>query len=184
MNNKTVKMGFVAATLFVACAHKQPVPVSQEPAPPAPAVKEAAAPPPTCPEGTPCQGDLMSALRETTVNFDFDRATLTPLSEGRLQVLADVLKKYPSAHIAIAGNCDERGTDEYNLHLGQQRAAAAKRYLVSLGIDDARIDTISYGFHRPVDERHNEEAWAMNRRDDFSVKAVNTAAVSKREDQP
>jgi peptidoglycan-associated lipoprotein len=117
------------------------------------------------------------------LNFDFDKAILTPLSQGRLRVLADVLQKYPSAHILIAGNCDERGTEEYNLVLGFQRANAAKMYLVALGIGAERIDTISYGFNQPVDERHNEQAWAMNRRDDFSLKPVGPGAVSTREDE-
>jgi len=174
-------IGLVAAGLLGACAHQQPTAVSEQ-KPPAPAQAAAPTPPPACPPGMPCEGDLSAVLRQTVLNFDFDKAILTPLSQDRLRVLADVLKKYPSAHILIAGHCDERGADEYNLALGLQRSHTAKRYLVALGIGEERVDTISYGFHRPVDQRHNQQAWAMNRRDEFSVKPANPATVSTRED--
>ena len=71
--------------------------------------------------------------------------------------------------IQIAGHCDDRGTEEYNLALGQKRAEVAKKYLVSLGVDPSRIQTISYGEDRPLDPRDTEEAWAANRRDEFAA---------------
>jgi peptidoglycan-associated lipoprotein len=80
-----------------------------------------------------------------------------------------LLKKYPVMKFQIEGHCDERGTGEYNLALGERRANSAKNYLVSLGISAARISTISYGKERPLDPGHNEEAWAKNRRDHFVV---------------
>lgn len=98
------------------------------------------------------------------VYFDFDKYDLTPTA---LQMLADnagVLQAYPDVKVMIEGHCDERGTIEYNLALGDKRARAAKDYLISLGVDAMRIATISYGKERPVDPRHNEEAWAKNRR--------------------
>ncbi len=101
------------------------------------------------------------------VYFDFDKYDLT--SEA-LQTLADnarVLKAYPDARIVIEGHCDERGTVEYNLALGDKRAKAAKDYLVSLGVDAAQISTISYGKEQPLDPSHTEGAWARNRRAEF-----------------
>ncbi len=101
------------------------------------------------------------------VYFDFDKYDLT--SEA-LQTLADnarVLKAYPDARIVIEGHCDERGTVEYNLALGDKRAKAAKDYLVSLGVDPSQISTISYGKEQPLDPSHTEEAWARNRRAEF-----------------
>lgn len=101
------------------------------------------------------------------IYFDFDKYDLTSQA---LQTLADnarVLKAYPEARIVIEGHCDERGTVEYNLALGDKRAKAAKDYLVSLGVDPAQISTISYGKEQPVDPRHTEEAWAQNRRAEF-----------------
>ena len=77
---------------------------------------------------------------------------------------AELLKKYPKVKIQIEGHCDERGTNEYNLALGERRANSTKNYLVSLGISPDRISTISYGEEKPLDPGHNEEAWAKNRR--------------------
>jgi peptidoglycan-associated lipoprotein len=77
------------------------------------------------------------------------------------------MKAYPEAAVVIEGHCDERGTVEYNLALGDKRAKAAKDYLVSLGVEAGQIFTISYGKERPVDSGHNEDAWAKNRRAEF-----------------
>jgi peptidoglycan-associated lipoprotein len=79
------------------------------------------------------------------------------------------LEKNPGAVIRIEGNCDERGTVEYNLALGEKRAKAALDYLVKMGIDPSRISTVSYGKERPMDPGHTEAAWAKNRRDDFVI---------------
>ena len=93
-----------------------------------------------------------------------------------MQKLSGVLQRNLDLMIQVQGNCDERGTEEYNLHLGMRRATASKQYLIGLGVDTNRIDTISYGFDRPADPRHNEEAWAANRRVDF----VRTQNISTR----
>ena len=74
------------------------------------------------------------------------------------------MRARPAAHIRIAGNCDELGTVEYNLALGQKRADAVRSYLVKLGVGPTRVDTVSYGEEKPVDDRHTEDAWAANRR--------------------
>lgn len=80
---------------------------------------------------------------------------------------AKSLTDHPDARVRIEGNCDERGTAQYNMALGQKRADAAKDYFVKYGVDAGRLETISYGKTRPVDPGHNENAWAKNRRDDF-----------------
>jgi peptidoglycan-associated lipoprotein len=104
-----------------------------------------------------------------SIHFAFDRSNLDATATGLLDRKVAFLQANPTVVIQIAGNCDERGSDEYNLALGNRRAAAAKKYLVEHGIEDARISIISYGEERPVDPRHNETAWAANRRDDFVV---------------
>ncbi len=97
------------------------------------------------------------------VYFAYDQYNLTPEAQATLARQAAWLKEYPETRIRIAGNCDERGTREYNLALGARRANAARAFLVSQGIDSARIITVSYGKERPVDPASNEAAWAKNR---------------------
>ncbi len=97
------------------------------------------------------------------VFFGYDRIDLTPEARQVLERQAAWLRRYPNVRLLVAGNCDERGTREYNLALGARRAAAARDYLVSLGIDGGRLETVSYGKERPLDPRANEEAWSVNR---------------------
>jgi peptidoglycan-associated lipoprotein len=97
------------------------------------------------------------------VFFGYDRFDLTPESRSVLERQAAWLRQYPNVRVLVAGNCDERGTREYNLALGARRAAAARDYLVSLGIPADRVETVSYGKERPLDPRANEEAWSVNR---------------------
>jgi peptidoglycan-associated lipoprotein len=101
------------------------------------------------------------------VYFEFDKYDLTAEA---LQTLADnarALKAHPEANVIIEGHCDERGTIEYNLALGDKRAKSAREYLISLGVNSAQISTISYGKEQPLDTRGTEEAWARNRRAEF-----------------
>ena len=109
-----------------------------------------------------------SAFR--TIYFDFDRSDLRADAREGLQANAAYLKSNPGVNITIEGNCDERGSAEYNLALGKRRADAAYTYLADLGIDSSRMTTVSYGKERPAVEGHNELAWAKNRRDDFKVR--------------
>jgi len=112
------------------------------------------------------------ALREgalADVYFDFNRYNLSPETQKKLEKTADWLIKSPAVRILIEGHCDERGTQEYNLALGQRRAASVQKYLHSLGVNSTRIETVSYGEERPADPRHNEEAWAKNRRAHFTI---------------
>lgn len=106
------------------------------------------------------------------VFFAFDQYTLTSQAQQTLARQAAWLQEYPEARILISGNCDERGTREYNLALGARRAEAARRYLTSLGVDGSRITTVSYGKERPLDPRSNEEAWALNRNATTTIQSV------------
>ncbi len=98
------------------------------------------------------------------VFFAYDSHDVSPEGQATLQKQADWLKKYPNVNVQISGHCDERGTREYNLALGERRAAAAKNYLVSLGVPADRVSTISYGKERPAVTGSTPEAWAQNRR--------------------
>ena len=175
----------VAAIVF-GCAHEQTTQtVANQPNKPAPAPEPVACTPQSnevCPPAplADCQTDVRGVLAQTLLHFDFDKDFLTPLSQKHLGGVAVALKGCPSATIVITGHCDERGTEEYNIALGQRRAEVAKKYLVALGVEPARVGTLSYGFERPADLRHNEQAWAMNRRDEFSVKAGASSAFSSR----
>jgi peptidoglycan-associated lipoprotein len=103
------------------------------------------------------------------IHFAFDRFDLRPNAREFLDMHAKWLTAHPEFIVRIEGNCDERGTVEYNMALGQRRAASAMKYLVDLGVGKNRLSTISYGKERPLDPGHNEEAWAKNRRDHFNV---------------
>ena len=103
------------------------------------------------------------------IYFDYDAATLTHAARQTLTRNFDLLKKDPRAKVRIEGNCDERGSDEYNLALGERRAQAAALYLTTLGIPAERLSTISYGKEKPADPGHDEAAWARNRRDELAI---------------
>jgi len=103
------------------------------------------------------------------INFDYDRYDIRPDAQPVLQEIASWLVKNPSAKILIEGHCDERGTSEYNLALGDRRAKAARDYLVALGVAPARIEMISYGEEKPLCTEQTEDCWAKNRRAHFVV---------------
>jgi peptidoglycan-associated lipoprotein len=106
---------------------------------------------------------------DENIYFEFDKSRLLPESKAVLRVKAEWLKANPEAQAIIEGHCDERGTNEYNLALGDRRAQSAKTYLVDLGIAAERLTCISYGEERPLDPGHDEAAWAKNRRDQFVI---------------
>jgi len=108
-----------------------------------------------------------SAFR--TIYFDFDRSDLSADARSGLQANASYLKSNASVAVTIEGNCDERGSAEYNLALGKRRAEAAAKYMADLGVATSRMNTVSFGKERPAVEGHNELAWAKNRRDDFKA---------------
>ena len=105
-----------------------------------------------------------------TIYFDFDRSDLRADAREGLQANASYLKSNSGVQITIEGNCDERGSNEYNLALGKRRAEAAYKYLVDLGVESSRMTTVSYGEEKPAAEGHNELAWAKNRRDEFKTR--------------
>jgi peptidoglycan-associated lipoprotein len=106
-------------------------------------------------------------LHNDNVYFDFDKSAIKSSETSKLDEVSAYLKNNPENAIRVEGNCDERGTEEYNRSLGERRSFAAREYLVRLGIDAGRIDTLSNGKDKPAEMGHNEEAWAKNRRDEF-----------------
>lgn len=103
------------------------------------------------------------------IHFPFDQATLTDQARGTLEKHALWLQNHREAKVAVEGHCDERGTAEYNLALGDKRGRAARDYLLSLGVAAGRLTAVSYGKEKPLDAASSEEAWAKNRRAHFSV---------------
>ena len=125
------------------------------------------------------RADSLNAIREETnrvrqalavrINFDFDRSNVRPGDAAALDRKLAILQANPALRIQVQGHCDERGSDEYNLALGNRRALAAKRYLTDRGIAEGRITTASMGEERPLATGSNEAAWGQNRRDEFSI---------------
>ena len=108
---------------------------------------------------------------EIMVHYEYNRATIRAEDAAVLDTKLAILRANPGLRIQVSGHCDDRGSDEYNLALGNRRALAAKQYLVDRGIDESRISTESFGEERPLDTAANETAWALNRRSEFSITA-------------
>ncbi|MCE1229000.1 MAG: OmpA family protein [Firmicutes bacterium] len=108
-----------------------------------------------------------AALKD--INFAYDKSAIRDTDKPKLQAIGDFLKAFPQAKLRLEGHCDERGTIEYNLALGERRASATKSYLVSLGVAEDRLSTISYGKERPKVEGRNEATWLINRRCEFKL---------------
>jgi peptidoglycan-associated lipoprotein len=115
-------------------------------------------------------GNMRSTLT-AAVHFEYDQSDLRPEDRAILDAKVPILQSNPGITLRIAGHTDERGSDEYNLALGERRAAAAKAYLVQRGISAARLETVSYGEERPVVQGTDESAWSQNRRDEFEIVA-------------
>ena len=161
---------------LVACSGAKPTPDAQatkeeKPAAVAEAPKATAAPETNIAQGQAELERAMEALRNVSVFFEFDSSTLTSEAKDKLSAVGTVLAKYPDLKVRIEGNCDERGSEQYNLALGQRRADAAKRYLTSMGAHDKQLTAISFGDQKPKATGHDEEAWRQNRRDDLTVPA-------------
>jgi peptidoglycan-associated lipoprotein len=147
--------------LTVGC-QKKAVSQAKAPAPaPAPAPEPAPAP---APKPTPGWN-----ITQNNIYFEFDKSTLTPMAQDTLMRHAAWLRENANATVTIEGHADERGTNEYNLALGDRRADSAKAFLVDLGIASSRLTTISYGEERPLCMEQTEECWAKNRRGHFVV---------------
>ncbi|MCI4643842.1 MAG: peptidoglycan-associated lipoprotein Pal [Hyphomonadaceae bacterium] len=170
---KTVAATGLLITAAACASQPEPEPA---PAPEPVVVPEPAPEPEPVPEPEPepmpepaYTGPVKGSLEDFRVNvgervyFDLDQARLDSDDRDILMRQAAWLQSYPDTRILVAGNCDERGTREYNLALGERRASVVKDFLVSQGVDPARIDTISYGKERPIAAGSNEQAWAQNR---------------------
>ncbi|HEV8382018.1 MAG TPA: peptidoglycan-associated lipoprotein Pal [Gemmatimonadales bacterium] len=114
-------------------------------------------------------GEEVRSTLAAMIHFDLDKSNIRSDDMGTLDQKVAILQANPDLRIRIGGHCDERGSDEYNLALGNRRAQSAKQYLVSHGIDAGRIETQSWGEERPLVDGHDESAWSQNRRDEFEV---------------
>jgi len=121
--------------------------------------------------GTAGQSGAASSLSVRTFYFDYDSSTLQPADLANLQAQAAYLAKTPAAKLRVEGNCDERGTREYNMALGERRAKAVAAYLTSNGVADSQLEVISFGKEKPADDGHDEAAWAKNRRVELNYTA-------------
>jgi peptidoglycan-associated lipoprotein len=168
--------GFVAAValLSAGCGGKNqaemPTPESEVPSAPGMSYT------PVSVESIPVENiskDLLNDTRRATleerIHFGFDQADLSADARQSLAAKAEVLRAIPDLRLQIEGHADERGSDEYNLALSNRRSAAAKRFLVNLGISANRLETVGYGEEQPLDQNETEAAWARNRRDEFRV---------------
>ncbi len=188
-------LALVSLFAFFGCAHKQAEKAQAATPTSAPAPVAATTPPPSspgscardldCADGQICLdgrcADISSNLAACTsvrVHFAFNQSDIDSADRDGLERAARCLKADRSLHIGIAGNADERGTEEYNLALGDRRAHAVAAYLRSLGASDAQLQTVSYGKERPLCTEHDESCWAQNRRADLM--AQNSTKPAKR----
>jgi peptidoglycan-associated lipoprotein len=154
----------LAGVGLAGCANK-PKELPPQPVAASTSTREAAPLPPQPAGPVPgSQSDFLASVISDTVHFELDKYNIDPESEGILRSQAQWLARYPGKAVTIEGHCDERGTREYNLALGERRANAAKNYLIGLGVDAGRISTVSYGKERPVALGSDEASWAKNRR--------------------
>ena len=159
---------------LIACSHAQPAPDASAQNQAAQDQSQSANSKMTPAEQYHAQGqaDLDKALeqlRNVSVFFEFDSAVLTKDAQDKLANVATVLSLHPELKVKIEGNCDERGSEQYNLALGQRRADSAKKYLAGLGVKTGQITAISFGAEKPKAQGHDEEAWRQNRRDDLNA---------------
>jgi len=165
--------------LIPACAKDEPPAPAPQPVPPpapAPAPTREVAPPEAgewevadagAEESYLSMDQINARQLLRTIHFDYDSAEIRGDQRATLQANADWLREHPNVRILVEGHCDERGTREYNLALGDQRAQAASAYLTSLGISASRVETISYGEENPVAMGEGEQFWSQNRRGEF-----------------
>ncbi|MBL6853966.1 MAG: peptidoglycan-associated lipoprotein Pal [Alphaproteobacteria bacterium] len=155
--------GLSAALFLGACSTPKPVDTAP------PMASTPSAPPSSGSNIVPGSAEDLRVNVGDTVHFAYNEYNIEDSDRATLQRQATWLQKYPSIRVTVEGDCDERGTREYNLALGARRANAVKEYLVSLGVSAARIDTISYGKEHPICTESTEDCWAQNRRGVTSV---------------
>ena len=177
---KGIAVFVVAASGWLACSHEQQKPATIAPRAPAPSRTAANTSPAatrTCSSDLDCGErqlcirsqcvDITPGLPECSterIHFDFNQADIHPDETAKLQRVGRCLKADHALHVTIEGNADERGTEDWNLALGDKRATAVENYLEQLGVSKAQLKTVSYGKDRPLCSQHNEECWAKNRR--------------------
>lgn len=170
---KSVGVVFTAGILVAGCGKSKPAPAPDISTPAdTTAAIETETPPERTGEDTQYvdpNSQYASILRP--ILFEFNKYRVTEEAKPTLEGVAKLLNQNATWKVLIEGHCDERGTNEYNLTLGEQRAQATRRYLASLGVDDSRFQTVSYGEERPANSGHDEGAWAENRRAEFKVEA-------------
>lgn len=174
---RTALMPVTALALCAGLACNKPQPVPEvKPETRAPRVETTAATPDKPVETPKAQTvDAMEMARKAaagvlkTINFDFDRSEIREADKAKLQAIAGFMKNYPQVKLNLEGHCDERGTVEYNIALGDRRAHAALRYLAGLGVGEARMNPVSYGKERPAVTGSNEQSWFENRRCEFKL---------------
>ena len=182
-----VNLSLCVVLISVAACHKKPSPVARPmpppasssptgrpPSPPEPVNEPTIVPPEPVRDETIAAASLDDLNRNSLlkpVMFEYDSSEIAGTAQKALEENAAVLKKYGTWAVTIEGHCDERGTAEYNLALGERRAVAARAYLVSLGISADRLRTVSYGKEFPFDPGHDEAAWSKNRRAHFVITA-------------
>lgn len=160
----------IPGLLFTLGCQKKTVTQAKAPAPAAaPAPAPAPAPTPGKGPAPMVPADTSALIMQEDIYYDFDKSTLKPAAQDNLTKKAAWLRSNPNATVTIEGHCDERGTNEYNLALGDRRADSAKAFLVDLGIAASRLTTVSYGEERPICNQQNEECWAKNRRAHFVI---------------
>ncbi|MEM7828515.1 MAG: peptidoglycan-associated lipoprotein Pal [Candidatus Aenigmatarchaeota archaeon] len=173
-------LGIIVLIAFIiaGCAREQVV--KKEEVTPPPAAKPEVAPPPAPEKPAPqveakpveekvAKVEEAKPVKLEPIYFDFDKYNIRDDMRKIIDANAQILKQNPNLKIRIEGNCDERGTNEYNMTLGEKRARSAKDYLVTMGVSADRIEIISYGEEKPVCTEHNEECWWKNRRADFVI---------------
>ncbi|MCA0376423.1 MAG: OmpA family protein [Gemmatimonadetes bacterium] len=165
-----------ASLALAACKKKQPPAPAPTPVPQAaePAPVRNTTPPPAPRDTMGAYMEKVAAARASllsTIYFEYDSDELRDDSKAMLDAKIGILNANPGVRVRIAGHCDSRGSDEYNIALGRRRAEAAKRYLTDRGIDASRIETSSFGAERPAVQGDGEEAWSKNRRDEFEIVA-------------
>lgn len=186
--SRVLAFSLLTVTALGACKRKKPevapTPVNTAPAP-APTTP-APAPAPECDaacmeaRNSAATASARAAARATlttTILFDYDRSDITEESRAKLDAKVPILTANAAVRIRIAGHTDSRGSDEYNLALGQRRAAAAKRYLTDRGIDGSRIEIVSFGEERGTCSEESEGCWSRNRRDEFEITGGEITAV-------
>lgn len=182
--SRSLTLSIAALVLLAACGGKAPPEVATPEPAPTPAPTTTTPPPPTddgdAARRAQAEAEARAAAeRQKTLSgeltgmvfFDYDRSDIRADDTGNMDRKAAILGANPSTRLRIAGHADERGSDEYNLALGSRRAASAKRYLEGKGVDGGRIETISYGEERPLQQGSDEAAFAQNRRAEFTVTA-------------